>query len=68
MEYEYEIFETRPDRSVMWHAFVRGDEAALAKLRAISKTTPNECFAIRLATQTIIGRVNQRQEARSAAA
>jgi hypothetical protein len=58
VENEFDVFETLHDRSVRWHLRVRGFQPALAKLERVSKQTTNECFAIDLATETIIGRVN----------
>lgn len=59
MEEEYEIFETLPDQSIIWRTYAQGAKLALAKLEAISQTTPNECFAIHLVSQTVIARVNK---------
>jgi len=66
MEHEFDVFETLPDRSVRWRACIRGIQPALTKLRSMSKLTVNEVFAIDLATQTIIGRVNEGSPARAA--
>jgi hypothetical protein len=63
VEEEYEIFETLEDRSVIWRTYAQGTKLALAKLEAISQKTSNECFAIHLGSQTVIGRVNQAQSA-----
>ena len=54
---EYDIFEVLQDGSVRWHACARGTRAGLATLEQCSKKTTNECFAIRLSTQTILARV-----------
>jgi hypothetical protein len=43
----------------MWHASVIGLARAVAKLEALGRETLNECFATDLATQEIIGRVNE---------
>ena len=66
MEHEFDVFETLPDRSVRWRACIRGTQPALTKLKSISTQTINEVFAIDLATQTIIGRVNEGLPTRAA--
>jgi len=65
MGHDFDIFETLPDRSVRWRACVHGTEAVLNKLVKISMQTVNEVFAIDLATQKIIGRINEGSYARN---
>jgi hypothetical protein len=65
MANDFDIFETLPDRSVKWRVCVRGGEAALTSLVRISMQTVNEVFAIDLATQRIIGRINEGSHART---
>jgi len=63
MSEDYDVFEIRPDRSVLWRGCFQGAQRAHAKLEALSKETSNECFAMNLETKKIIGRVNQQWDA-----
>jgi hypothetical protein len=58
MNIDYDIFEILPDGSAMWRMCVRGLQSTTEALTGISKQASNECFAIELNTQSIIGRVN----------
>jgi hypothetical protein len=60
MEFEYDVFETLQDRSLMWRTCARGTKLALVELEKISRMTPNECFAIHIDTKTIIGKIQAR--------
>jgi hypothetical protein len=59
---EYDIFEVVEDRSVRWHACSRGTTAVFATLEQFAKKVTNECFAIRLSTQTILARVKHHNQ------
>jgi hypothetical protein len=58
MDREYDLFERFADGSVMWRACVRGIESAIAKLKELSSSSPNEHFAIHTPTKAVIARVN----------
>jgi serine/threonine-protein kinase RIO1 len=59
MNDEYDVFEILPDKSLLWRVWARGEQRALELLKAAGIKTPNECFAIDLKRQEIIGRVNE---------
>jgi hypothetical protein len=58
MEREFDLFEKLPDGSVLWKAVVPGMENAVARLKSLGSTSPNEHFAIHTPTKTIVARVN----------
>jgi|SRR5579875_585870 len=64
MDREYDLFEQFPDGSTRWHTNATGVENARAKLEALARNTPNECFAIHLPTKEILARLNVRADAR----
>ena len=66
MKTEYDLFEILPNRSLVWHAWVRGTQGALEMLKAVGNRTCNECFATDLETREIIGSVNVNKEGRAA--
>ena len=58
MQREYDLFEQLPDGSPIWRCRVLGAQELNRKLEEIAKQTANECFAIHLPTQQIVGRMN----------
>lgn len=60
MGIDYDIFEILLNGRLKWHLCARGEQRALAMLKAEGSRTANECFAINLCTREIIGRVNSR--------
>lgn len=63
MENEYDVFEILLNRTVKWQLCVREKQCALDMLRSLGSRTFNECFAMDLNTQEVIGRVNQETSA-----
>jgi hypothetical protein len=59
MDREYDVFEVCPDHSLKWRVRVLGKQATLAALEALTNETVNECFAMDIRTQEIIGSVNE---------
>ena len=55
---DYDLFEKFPDGSVVWRDFVPGLENALARLKELSKLSPNEHFAMHMPSKAIVTRVN----------
>lgn len=58
MERDYDLFEEFPDGLPLWRGRVSGLREARLGLFELSKITKNECFAIHLATEEIVARVN----------
>ncbi len=54
----YDLFEKLPDQSVVWRGIVHGLQDAKLKLGELAAKTNNECFAMYLPTQEVVGRVN----------
>jgi hypothetical protein len=61
MDTDYDLFEVLSDGSVKWRSCVRDKQRALVMLKVVGSRTFNQCFAINLVTQEIIGRVNSRR-------
>jgi hypothetical protein len=59
MDREYDVFEVCPDHSLKWRVRVLGKQTTLAALEALTNETVNECFAMDIRTQEIIGCVNE---------
>jgi hypothetical protein len=61
MDREYDLFEKFPDGSLLWRGVVLGRENAIRKLQELAAKTPNECYAMHLATNEILASMNDRQ-------
>jgi hypothetical protein len=60
MNRDYDIFERFPDASLRCLIRVHGTQHVPKVLEERGKQTTNECFAMNIRTQEIIGRVNDK--------
>jgi hypothetical protein len=60
MNRDYDIFERFPDASLGFLIRVHGTQHVPKVLEERGKQTTNECFAMNIRTQEIIGRVNDK--------
>jgi hypothetical protein len=60
MNRDYDIFERFPDASLRFLIRVHGTQHVPKVLEERGKQTTNECFAMNIRTQEIIGRVNDK--------
>ena len=67
VEREYDIFEELPEGSPVWRGHVAGLQNARVKLMEIANSTSNLCFAMHIASQEIIARLNARPSPRTGA-
>ena len=58
MDRVYDLYEQAPKCYPYWRGRACGLREVHLKLRAISQTTANECFAMYLPTKQIVARVN----------
>jgi hypothetical protein len=64
VEREYDIFEQLPNGTPLWRAHTSGLQSVRVKLLEIASTTNNQCFAMHLATQEVVARLNDRPSQR----
>lgn len=57
---EFELFEVLPDGASASHGTVNTVEDAWRRLREMARYTDHECFALHVATQRVIGHLNDR--------
>jgi|HubBroStandDraft_2_1064218.scaffolds.fasta_scaffold1275794_1 hypothetical protein len=66
MNNEYDIFELRPDGSLIWRQVIRGQQNARDRLNDLAAQVPNEFLLIHLRTDTIVASTNPSRTSRSA--
>jgi hypothetical protein len=58
MNNEYDIFETRPDGSLLWREVIHGHENARNRLNELAVQGPNEFLLMHLRTDTLVASTN----------
>ena len=54
MKHQYDLFERFPDGSSLWRACVIGLEGTRRHMRDLAQTSPNQFYALHLATGKVI--------------
>ncbi len=62
MNREYDIFEKLSDGRVVWRAFVRGLEAARARVAELAGRSKHEFFAMDMLTKNVAARVKRQSK------
>jgi hypothetical protein len=66
MNNEYDIFETRPDGSLIWREVIRGQENARNRLNDLAAQGPSEFLLMHLRTDTLVASTNTSRRSLSA--